>query len=33
MQCYRKEPLFHTQRRSGWDPESNPGHLGGKQRR
>jgi hypothetical protein len=26
-QGYRKEPLFHTKRRSGRDRESNPGHL------
>jgi hypothetical protein len=32
-QGYRKEPLFHTKRRSGRDRESNPGHLLGRQRR
>jgi hypothetical protein len=31
-QGYRKEPPFHSKRRSGWDRESNPGHLRGKQR-
>jgi hypothetical protein len=29
---YRKEPLFHTKRRSIPDWESNPGHLLGRQR-
>jgi hypothetical protein len=29
----RKEPLFHTKRRSDGDRESNPGHLRGRQRR
>jgi hypothetical protein len=32
-QGYRKEPLFHTKRRSGLDRESNPGHLHSRQRR
>jgi hypothetical protein len=31
MQGYRKEPLFHTKRRSDRDRESNPGHLHGRQ--
>jgi hypothetical protein len=26
-QGYRKETLFHTKRRSGWDRESNPGQA------
>jgi hypothetical protein len=32
-QGYRKGYLFHTNRRSGWDRESNPVHLRGRQRR
>jgi hypothetical protein len=32
-QGYKKEPLFHTNCRSGRDRGSNPGHLRGRQRR